>query len=84
MTKEISEQRLEDLSEGLGEKIQALIDSGAWDSRADLGEAFLQWSQWRWSRLGLGSVVIVALLVLTASLQRLRLLMGFGYPELPS
>jgi hypothetical protein len=44
----------------------------------------LQWSQWRWSPLGLGSVVIVALLVLTASLQRLRLLMGFGYPELPS
>ena len=27
MNKEISEQRLEDLSEGLGEKIQALIDS---------------------------------------------------------
>jgi hypothetical protein len=44
----------------------------------------LQWSQWRWSPLGLGSVVIVALLVLSASLQRLRLLMGFGYPELPS
>ena len=44
----------------------------------------LQWTQWRWSRLGLGSVVIVVLLVLTASLQRLRLLMGFGYPELPS
>lgn len=44
----------------------------------------LQWSQWRWSRLGLGSLAILALLVLTASLQRLRLLMGFGYPELPS
>jgi hypothetical protein len=44
----------------------------------------LQWSQWRWSPLGLGSVVIVALFVLSASLQRLRLLMGFGYPELPS
>jgi len=44
----------------------------------------LQWSQWRWSRLGLGSLAILALLVLTAGLQRLRLLMGFGYPELPS
>jgi len=44
----------------------------------------LQWRQWRWSRLGLGSLAILALLVLTASLQRLRLLMGFGYPELPS
>ena len=44
----------------------------------------LQLSQWRWSRLGLGSLVILALLMLSASLQRLRLLMGFGYPELPS
>ena len=44
----------------------------------------LQWTQWRWSRLGLGSIAILVLLVLTASLQRLRLLMGFGYPELPS
>ena len=31
-----------------GAGLQALIDSGAWDSRADLGEAFLQWSQWRY------------------------------------
>ena len=44
----------------------------------------LRWNQWRWSRLGLGSLAILALLVLTALLQRLRLLMGFGYPELPS
>ena len=44
----------------------------------------LQWSQWRWSQLGLGVVAILALLVLTAFLQRLRLVMGFGYPELPS
>ena len=44
----------------------------------------LQWSLWRWSRLGLGGLAILALLVVTASLQRLRLLMGFGYPELPS
>ena len=31
-----------------GAGLQALIDSGAWDSRADLGEAFLEWSQWRY------------------------------------
>ena len=31
-----------------GAGLQALMDSGAWDSRADLGEAFLQWSQWRY------------------------------------
>ena len=29
-----------------GAGLQALIDSGAWDSRADLGQAFLSWSQW--------------------------------------
>ena len=31
-----------------GAGLQALMDSGAWDSRADLGEAFLRWSQWRY------------------------------------
>ena len=31
-----------------GAGLQALIDSGAWESRGDLGEAFLQWSQWRY------------------------------------
>ena len=29
-----------------GAGLQALIDSGAWDSRSDLGEAFLRWSAW--------------------------------------
>ena len=31
-----------------GAGLQALIDSGAWESRDDLGEAFLCWSQWRY------------------------------------
>ena len=31
-----------------GAGLQALIDSGQWESRADLGEAFLQWSSWRY------------------------------------
>ena len=31
-----------------GAGLQALIDSGAWESRHDLGEAFLCWSQWRY------------------------------------
>ena len=29
-----------------GAGLQALIDSGAWESRSDLGQAFLSWSQW--------------------------------------
>jgi cobaltochelatase CobN len=31
-----------------GAGLQALIDSGQWESRSDLGEAFLQWSSWRY------------------------------------
>ena len=31
-----------------GAGLQALIDSGSWESRRDLGEAFLCWSQWRY------------------------------------
>ena len=31
-----------------GAGLQALIDSGHWESRSDLGEAFLQWSAWRY------------------------------------
>ncbi len=39
---------------------------------------------WRWSRLGLGSLAIGALLALALLLQRLRLRAGFGLPELPA
>ncbi len=39
---------------------------------------------WRWSRLGLGSLAIAALLALALLLQRLRRLAGFGLPELPA
>ena len=31
-----------------GAGLQGLIDSGQWDSRADLASAFLNWSQWRY------------------------------------
>ena len=31
-----------------GAGLQALIDSGQWESRDQLGEAFLQWSSWRY------------------------------------
>ena len=39
-----------------GAGLQALIDSGNWDERADLAEAFLAWSGWRYE----GSGVAVA------------------------
>ncbi len=31
-----------------GAGLQGLIDSGHWEERGDLGEAFLNWSQWRY------------------------------------
>ena len=40
--------------------------------------------RWQWSRLGLGSVVVGILLLLSLLLQSVRLRLGFGYPELPS
>ncbi|AII43443.1 hypothetical protein KR100_08725 [Synechococcus sp. KORDI-100] len=39
-----------------GAGLQALIDHGSWENRSDLGEAFLQWSRWRYD----GSDVVVA------------------------
>ncbi len=32
-----------------GAGLQGLIDSGQWEQRADLGEAFLNWSSWRYT-----------------------------------
>ena len=40
--------------------------------------------RWQWNRLGLGSVVVGILLLLSLLLQSVRLRLGFGYPELPS
>jgi cobaltochelatase CobN len=37
-----------------GAGLQALIDSGQWESRDQLGEAFLQWSSWRYDSTSAG------------------------------
>ena len=44
----------------------------------------LQVKRWQWSPLGVGSVLIGLLLLLSFLLQSVRLRLGFGYPELPS
>ncbi len=38
---------------------------------------------WRWNQLGIGVLLIITLLGLNLVLQRIRLKMGFGFPELP-
>ncbi len=44
----------------------------------------LQLRSWRWSPLGLGAGLIALLLGLVLGLQRLRLALGFGPPQLPA
>ena len=44
----------------------------------------LQIRRWQWSPLGLGSVLIGLLLLLSFLLQSVRVRLGYGYPELPS
>ncbi|MEY4359168.1 MAG: hypothetical protein RLZZ631_654 [Cyanobacteriota bacterium] len=44
----------------------------------------LTFSCWRWSRLGVGALLIALLLALVALLQRLKLAAGFGPPQLPA
>ena len=49
------------------------------------GEAnHLELHGWSWNRLGVGSLIVLALLALSLILQTLRLKLGFGFPELPS
>jgi hypothetical protein len=47
-------------------------------------ENILELSCWRWSRLGLGGLAVLLLLLLVSLLQRLRLAAGFGLPQLPA
>ena len=44
----------------------------------------LELHHWRWSRLGLGGLAVLSLLLLSAALQSQRRQLGFGFPELPS
>ncbi len=43
----------------------------------------IEFHQWRWNKLGIGTVLVIILFVLNLILQRIRLKMGFGFPELP-
>ena len=39
---------------------------------------------WRWSPLGLGSLLIALVVTISLGLQRIRQRLGFGFPELPA
>ncbi|WP_186596649.1 DUF3153 domain-containing protein [Synechococcus sp. PROS-7-1] len=44
----------------------------------------LELHRWQWSRLGLGGLAILGLLLVSTLLQAIRQSLGFGYPQLPS
>jgi hypothetical protein len=43
----------------------------------------LEISNWKWNQIAIGIILIIALTFLSLTLQRFRLQMGFGFPELP-
>jgi hypothetical protein len=43
----------------------------------------MEFEQWTWNKVGIGIIFIFLLLCLTLILQKVRLDMGFGFPELP-
>ncbi len=75
---------------------RAVQQAGPEPARALAGRQVLRWplrfgarntlqlSCWRWSGLGLGGLLIAAVLTLVLALERLRRLLGFGLPELPA
>ena len=43
----------------------------------------LEVSYWKWNKISIGLILIISLTVLSVFLQKFRLNMGFGFPELP-
>ncbi len=44
---------------------------------------YLEASYWKWNMISVGIILIISLILLSLFLQKYRLKMGFGYPELP-
>ena len=43
----------------------------------------LEFSNWKWNQISVGTILIISLTLLSLTLQRIRLQLGFGFPELP-
>ena len=39
--------------------------------------------KWYWSQLGIGSLLIILIMIVSMTLQNIKRRMGFGFPELP-
>ena len=61
------------------------LNHGQINQTLNKGESVdLDVTNWRWSPLGLGSLLVAVLLLLSLLLQVVRRRLGFGFPELPS
>ena len=61
------------------------LNQGQANQTFDRGESVeLEVTSWLWSPLGLGSLMVSILLLLSLLLQGVRRRLGFGFPELPS
>lgn len=61
------------------------LNHGKANQTFDRGESVeLEVTSWLWSPLGLGSLMVSILLLLSLLLQGVRRRLGFGFPELPS
>ena len=43
----------------------------------------LEVAYWKWNKISIGIILIIFLTLLSVSIQKFRLIMGFGFPELP-
>ena len=68
-----------------GLEVNLRVDHGRLQHTLHSGERVeLEQTRWRWSPLGLGSLMIVVLMGCSLLLQGVRRKLGFGFPELPA
>ena len=79
------ELALEQLPDLPGFDLSLGLNHGQVNQTLEQGESVdLEVTSWRWSPLGLGSLLVSVLLLLSLLLQGVRRRLGFGFPELPS
>ena len=76
---------LRDLPNIPGLEFHLRVDHGQLQHTVRGGEqVVIEQSRWRWSPLGLGSLLILVLMGCSLALQGVRRKLGFGFPELPA
>jgi len=64
--------------------LQATLKDGSISLPLQIGQINqLEVSYWKWNKISVGLILIISLTLLSIFLQKFRLSMGFGFPELP-